>query len=56
MHEIEAETRFLMLDRLVPVLFSVVSAVLTMALVASAIAPTFSSFSQALQRVAVLPH
>jgi hypothetical protein len=54
--EIEAETRFLKLDRLLPVLFAVVFAVVAMVSAASAIAPTFAGISQALQHMAALPY
>jgi hypothetical protein len=54
LHEIEAETRFFKLDRLLPLFFSVAFAVLVMVSAASAIAPTFAGFSQA--QIAALSH
>jgi hypothetical protein len=56
MHEIEAETRFFKLDRLLALFFSVAFAVLAMVSLVSAIAPTFAGISQALLRVAAFPH
>ena len=56
LHEIEAETQYFRLDRLLPVLFVVSFAVLAMAPVASAIGPALAGISQALQHVMALPH
>jgi hypothetical protein len=54
--EIEAETRYIKLDRLLSMLIGVTFPILAMAFVALAIARIIPGFSQVLQRVAALPH
>jgi hypothetical protein len=56
LHEIEAETRYFTLDRLLLVPIVVAFSVLAMLPMASAITPILAGISQALQHVAALPH
>jgi hypothetical protein len=56
LQEIEAETRYITLDRVLSILIAVTFPILAMAFVALAIARIIPGFSQVLQRVAALPH
>lgn len=55
-HEIEAETRYIKLDRVLSMLIAVAFPILAMAFVALAIARIIPGFSQVLQRVTALSH
>ena len=56
LQEIEAETRYIMLDRVLSTLIAVTFPILAMAFVALAIARIIPGFSQVLQHVAALSH
>jgi hypothetical protein len=56
LRELEAETRYFKLDRLLLVPVVAAFAVLVMVPMASAIAPILAGISQALDHVAAVPH
>ena len=56
LQEIEAETRYITVDRLLFLLFTLLFTALAMVFVASAIPQMFTGISRALQQVAAVPH
>jgi hypothetical protein len=56
LREIEAETRYITLDRVIFMLVTLLFTTLAMAFIVSAIAKMFTGVSQVLQHVAAFPH